>query len=454
MKERIKKIIPERWIATYHKLFAQYAARKFNYPSNKLIVIGVTGTKGKSTTCNAIWHVLTQAGYKVGMTTTVNFRIGDRQELNSTKMTMLGRTQLQQMLQEMIDAGCQYAVVETSSEGVKQFRHLGINYDVAVFTNLHPEHLDAHGGLEPYTQAKLEFFRHVSASPRKQQNNTTVPKAAVINADVDASDRFITAAQVPTKVIWTQQDPPAPQANVVVRNSRGTPEGVAFEIGEYTFTSQLHGEWNIGNLVSAIGVGITQGMSYPQLVEAIQTVPPIPGRMELINEGQPFTVVVDYAYEPVSLELLYTYWREQVGPDAKLITLISSTGGGRDVWRRPVNGKTAVEHCDYVIATNEDPYNEDPAVIINQVAAGALEAGAKEGENFWRVLDRTEAIRQACSLAKPGDVVFLTAKGAEQKMCVAKGKKIDWDDRAVVRQILKSTNIVSNTSTNTANNTN
>lgn len=438
IKEQIKKMIPQRWLAGYHKFFAQYAARRFHYPANKLIVIGVTGTKGKSTTCNAIWHVLTQAGYTVGMTTTVNFRIGDQHTLNDTKMTMLGRTQLQRMLQEMVDAGCQYAVVETSSEGVKQFRHLGINYDVAVFTNLHPEHLDAHGGLEPYTQAKLDFFRHVSAGLRKQQNGITIPKAAVINGDADSADRFIAAAQVPTKVIWSQHDPAFPPANMLVRGARVTESGVAFEIGEYTFTSQLRGEWNIDNLVAAIGVGITQGMSYPQLVDAIRTVPPVPGRMEMIDEGQPFTVVVDYAYEPTSLALLYTHWRTQVGPNAKLITLISSTGGGRDVWRRPVNGKTAVEHCDYVIATNEDPYDEDPQVIINQVAGGALAAGAKEGENFWRVPDRTEAIRQACGLAQPGDVVFLTAKGAEQKMCIAKGKKIDWDDRVVVRTALRA----------------
>lgn len=434
MKKLLRKIIPGQWISQYHKWLARYAAYRFKYPSEQLIVIGVTGTKGKSTTCNLIWHLLTQAGYNVGMATTVNFRIGSKEWLNSTKMTMLGRTQLQSLLSDMVAAHCQYAIVETSSEGIKQFRHLGINYDVVVFTNLFPEHLDAHGGFEPYKQAKLELFRHVSQSPLKTIAGKSILKSAVINGDADYADEFIAAANVSTRIIWTRSEPPSPLANLVAHNVVSSDTGIQCTIGEYTMSCGLLGEWNIENVISAVGVAVVQGISYPQIAQEIKSFTHVPGRMELIDAGQPFTIVVDYAYEPKSLELLYAFWRNKVGSNHKLITLISSTGGGRDVWRRAVNGKVATEHCDYVIVTDEDPYDEDPQKIIDEVAEGAITAGAREGETMWRVRDRADAILHAVRLAQPGDVVLLTAKGAEQKMCLANGKKIDWDDREIARQ--------------------
>lgn len=441
VKKIIKKIFPEPWVLQYHRLMAKYAARKYKYPSNKLIVIGVTGTKGKSTTCNIIWHLLTKAGYKVGMATTVNFRIGDKHWLNDTKMTMLGRTQLQKMLQQMVEAGCKYAVVETSSEGIKQFRHLGINYDMAVFTNLHPEHLDAHGGFEKYKAAKLEFFKHLSDSPHKQHDGKGIHKGAVINGDSEYGLEFFKAAQVETHVVWSMRDIAEDERtmpiNIQVNNAQETETGVKFSIGRYNYVSALLGQWNIENIISGMSVAISQGVSYPELQSAVASIPAVPGRMETVVAGQPFTIVVDYAYEPTSLKLLYSYWRKRIDVQNKMITLVSSTGGGRDVWRRPVNGKVAAELCDYVIVTDEDPYDEDPEEIINQVAAGAIQAGAIEGQNLWRVHNRFSAVKKACEMARPGDIVLLTAKGAEQKMCLKKGKKIDWDDRAAAREAIK-----------------
>ncbi|MDP3970479.1 MAG: UDP-N-acetylmuramyl-tripeptide synthetase [bacterium] len=437
MKKLLKKILPPKLILQYHKFLGRYAAKKFDHPSNKLIVIGVTGTKGKSTTCNLIWHLLTQAGFKVGMATTVNFRIADKHWLNDTKMTMLGRTKLQNMLSDMVEAGCQYAIIETSSEGIKQFRHIGINYDMVVFTNLYPEHLDAHEGFENYKQAKLELFRHASQSLLKEHDGKTIQKIAVVNADATDADQFIQAAQMGSKIIWSRKENVEAPINLQISSVVETAEGVKFSIGEYEFNCNLHGAWNVENIVSAVSVCIAQGFSYPDIVAWLNNFPGVPGRMELIDAGQKFFVVVDYAYEPTSLGLLYDYWRKQVGLDKKMITLISSTGGGRDVGRRATNGQVAAEKCDYVIVTDEDPYDDDPQEIIDQVAAGALAVGKVENQNMWRILDRTEAIVKACSLALPGDVVFLTAKGAEQKMCVAKGKKIDWDDRKVVYRVIK-----------------
>ncbi|MBI2415839.1 MAG: UDP-N-acetylmuramyl-tripeptide synthetase [Candidatus Kerfeldbacteria bacterium] len=439
MKRLLKRFIPEALLLQYHRWLAQYGAWRYQYPARQLIVIGVTGTKGKSTTSNLIWHLLTAAGYTVGLATTVNYRIGTTAWLNDTKMTMRGRTQLQQLLRKMVQAGCQYAVIETSSEGIKQSRHIGIAYDVMVFTNLSPEHLDAHGGFENYKAIKLRWFDYVSRQPTKLLHGQPVHKVAVMNGDDPAAPYFYQAARVETKVVWSQHPEQCTvPVNLTVQSATETNQGVTCTIGQQQFSSPLLGIWNIENIVSAVAVAASQAVPYSVLAEALPTFFGVPGRMEIIDEGQPFTVVVDYAYEPKSLGLLYGFWRKQVGSQHKLITLISSTGGGRDVWRRPVNGQVAAELCDYVIVTNEDPYDENPITIMTAVLAGAKAAGKVDHTNVWLQPDRQAAIQQACQLAQPGDVVLLTAKGAEQKMCLANGKKIAWDDRAVARQVLQA----------------
>ncbi|MFA6475537.1 MAG: UDP-N-acetylmuramoyl-L-alanyl-D-glutamate--2,6-diaminopimelate ligase [Patescibacteria group bacterium] len=427
MKQLIKRLLPAAAIDLYHKWFARLAARRYGYPSEKITIIGVTGTKGKSTTCNLIWSLLTAAGYKVGIATTANFKIGDQEWLNPTKMTMLGRSQLQKLLADMVQANCQYAVIETSSEGIKQWRHLGIHYDVCVWTNLFPEHIEAHGSFEAYKQAKLELFHHLVRLPVKR------PKAVVLNGDSAYSQEFIDTATVPTKIIWTRHG--EPNANLTITNVVEASDGLKFTVNDYPMTSQLLGEWNLDNIASAIGVALTQGLDYPTIKHGLEQVKLIPGRMERIDFGQPFTVIVDYAYEPVSLRLLYSFWRK-LKPNQKLITLISSTGGGRDTSRRFENGKVAGELCDFVIVTDEDPYDDDPMVIMQQVAKGVAASGKIDQQTYWVIPDRRVAIKQALQLAKPGDIVFLTCKGADQKICRAKGKKEPWDDRTVAREEL------------------
>jgi len=426
--------LPATWLDWYYKTVARLAAWRYHYPSRKLIVIGVTGTKGKTTTSNLLWHLLTQAGYKTGMATTANFRIADKQWLNATKMTMLGRTQLQQLLADMVKAGCQYAIVETSSEGIKQWRHLGIEYDTVVWTNLFPEHIDAHGSFENYKAAKLELFHHLSRLPIKQLNGQAIVKSAVLNGDNEYAPEFIQAAAVGTQVVWSRQN--SALANMHITQLQDSLQGLKFNINGYNFFSPLLGEWNMDNITSAIGAALVLGVSYPAISNALATFTSVPGRMEKIVCGQPFTVIVDYAYEPVSLRLLYTFWRKQLGQH-RLITLMSSTGGGRDVSRRSANGAVAGELCDYVIVTDEDPYDDDPQTLIDQVAAGVTSAGKVEGTTMWRVLDRRAAMLQALQLAQPDDVVIFPCKGADQKICRAKGKKEPWDDRTVARQLLE-----------------
>lgn len=440
-KDWLKHLLPRKVLQLYYQTLSRYAAWRYHYPANQLIVFGITGTKGKSSTSNLLWHLLTQAGYKVGLATTANFRIGDEHWLNTTKMTMLGRMQLQKFLAQVVAAGCTHVIVETSSEGIAQWRHLGINYDAVALTNLFPEHIEAHGGFENYKQAKLELFRHLTRSATKHNNGKPIVKGVVMNGDSEYATEFLqTVAAIPAKFVWSQTQDKKSFVNVEITDVQEQLNGLVFTIGSYQFFSPLLGAWNIENIATALGLGLYAGMSLPELVQALVSFTGTPGRMELIKAGQPFTVIVDYAYEPRALSLLYSFWRKQVGDTQKLITLISSTGGGRDKWRRPANGKTAAQLCDYVIVTDEDPYDDDPDQIIVEVAQGALAAGKIEGENLWKIRNRYDAMKFAIQLAKPGDVVFFTAKGADQKMCLAHGKKIDWDDRELARQILNAGN--------------
>ncbi len=397
-----------------------------------MTIVGITGTKGKSTTANMMWELLTDAGHVVGLTGTINIRIGKAvDQLVTSKMTMVGRFQLQKLLRQMVIAGCDIAIVETTSEGIKQWRHLGIEYDVCAFTNLMPEHLDSHGGFEQYKDAKLELFRHLSRLPVKRIGGKEVVRASVVNMDSEHGADFLDVGDYKKVTVGS-----AGGEDVSYSDVKEAIDGTDFVVNGTSVRLPVLGAWNASNAALGFGVGHVLGMTEQEMTDSIVDMDSVPGRMEFVDEGQDFAVIVDYAYEPNSLRLLYEFTRKLIGPENKIITLVSSTGGGRDVWRRPENGKTAAELCDFVIATDEDPYDDDPQQIIDEVFAGVLEGGKVKDENCWNILSRTEAIEKAVSLAKPGDVVITTAKGAEQKMVTAEGK-IDWDDREVVREAIR-----------------
>jgi UDP-N-acetylmuramoyl-L-alanyl-D-glutamate--2,6-diaminopimelate ligase len=444
-KELIKKIIPPFVLGWYHKVLALVANVFYGFPSNKLIVIGVTGTNGKSTVVHLISKMFEGAGYKVGATSTVGFKVASKECLNKKKMTMLGRFALQKLLRQMVRAGCKYAVIETSSQGVEQYRHLGINYDVAVFTNLTPEHIEAHGGFENYKKAKGKFFAHLTAKPRKLIDGKTVPKVSVVNIDDEYAEYFANfpadlryGYKIPNSKFQISNKIQNPNLKIVeAENMKLGPDGAQFKIQNSKFKIHLLGEFNVYNALAAITVGLSQGLSLDTISSALEKVSGVPGRMEFINEGQNFKVLVDYAPEPASMGQLYKTVRGSgfVANGAKIIHVLGSAGGGRDKSRRPILGRLAAENSDYVIITNEDPYDENPEEIINQVAAGAV--GKIEGINLFKILDRGEAIAEALSLARGGDLVIITGKGSEQAICVADNKKIPWDDREKVREILK-----------------
>ena len=453
MLNRIRKFIPQSWLGYYHRLLALSANYYYGRPSEKMIIIGVTGTNGKSTTVSLIAKILEAAGHKVGATSTAIFKIADREWLNDKKMTMLGRFQLQKMLSEMVKAGCRYAVIETSSQGIEQFRHLGIHYDVGVFTNLTPEHLEAHGGFENYKQAKLKLFRQLEAQKHKSTKaQKHIKKVIIANGDDEHAGDFLDF-KVDEKIIFKIQDTRNKIQNniqysilniqsLVAQNIELKNDGEKFELNGVNFNLQLFGLFNIYNSLAAIAAAQSQGISLEQCKNALEKVSGVPGRMEFIDEGQSFKVLVDYAPEPESLKQLYRTIKEhQLLPEGnRLIHVLGSCGGGRDVARQPVLGRLAAENADFAIITNEDPYDDDPQAIINRVAEGAEQAGKVLDQNLFKILNRRKAIEFALNLAKNNDLVLLTGKGCEQFICMANGKKIAWDDRQAAREALKHLN--------------
>lgn len=436
MKSRLKKIIPPGALNRYHQVMAIAANWLYGRPSEKMIVIGVTGTNGKSSTVWLIAKILEAAGYKVGATSTAMFKIADREWLNDQKMTMLGRLALQKILKQMLKAGCQYAVVETSSEGIKQHRHWGINYDVAIFTNLTPEHLEAHGSFDQYKQAKLKLFAKIGRSRKKQLDGRKITKTIIVNGDDQYSQEFL-AFPADQKISFGLGNS---ILDLRAEEIKFTSDGVSFELAGNRFVAPLLGRFNIYNSLAAISAARSQGIDWAVCQRALKATEGIPGRLEFIEEGQNFQVMVDYAPEPESLRQLYQTISDHqlVGPNQKIIQVLGSCGGGRDKSRRPVLGRLAGDRADYVIVTNEDPYDDDPVEIIDAVADGALAVGKTLDKNLFKIWERREAIIKALNLARAGDLVLLTGKGCEQAICVAGGKKIPWDERQVVREEIRS----------------
>lgn len=428
IKNFIRKFVPEPFISLYHLALAWLANFIYNNPSEKLIVIGVTGTNGKSTTVNLISKILEEAGFKTAITSTVNFKIDDRDELNEIKMTMPGRFFLQRFLNKAVIAGCTHAVIESSSQGILQYRQFGVAYDAMVFTNLTPEHIEAHGGFENYKNAKLKYFAQLEKLPHKKINNKTINKIIVYNADDPYGLEFANF-KVDKTISFGQTE----KAMVRAENFLPGANGISFTVNQEKFNLKLKGLFDLYNALAAIATAQGFDIDLKLCKQVLKKIDGIPGRMEKIDLGQNFQIIVDYAPEPESMRQLYA--TVKTWPHNKIIHILGSTGGGRDVARRKILGKLAGENADIVIVTNEDPYDDDPQKIIHQVAEGAVEAGKEIKKDLFRDPDRRSAIAKALSMAGEGDLVLITGKGSEQKMAV-KGGYIKWDDREVVREEL------------------
>ena len=433
-----RSLLPARVLGLYYWGIAQCAAWWYAHPSRDMIIIGVTGTNGKSTTVNMIGRIAEGAGYRVGWTSTANYKVDQLVWLNDTKMTMAGRFYTQRLLHQMKKNHCEIAVVETSSQGLAQSRHVGIEYDIAVFTNLSPEHLESHGGYDQYRRAKGILFGALAGTRRKKFGNVMLPKTIVANLDDDAAG-YVLLFSAEQRIGYTLQDPSPTRVPVDRTVSativKGGEKESRLDVDGCIVTVRLPGRFNAYNAVAAIAATSALDIPISTAAGVLQQMTVMPGRVEWVDEGQPFRAMVDYAPEPESLRQLYEFL--STVPSHRIIHVLGSAGGGRDRARRPVMGSIAARNADVVIITNEDPYDEDPQQIMNEVAAGASAATDGRMKELRTIMDRRDAIGTAVRTARAGDLLLVTGKACEQAICVAGGKKIPWDDRVVLREEIR-----------------
>lgn len=403
----LKNLIPGPLVSWYHRAIAHGGALFYRYPSRRIRIIGVTGTKGKTSTTEMISSILEAAGERTALINSIRIKIDRKKERNALGRSMPGRARLQKFLSEAVRTGCTTAIIEMTSEGVRQHRHRGIEPDALVFLNIAPEHIESHGSFEAYADAKFELGRALLDSPKR-------PRVIIANADDKESARYL-ALPVESRIAFSLTKHEPWQAG---------PQSGNFTYEGRTITVPQPGEFSLKNALAAAEVSYAFGASLDAIEKGLADVSRIPGRAERVDEGQDFAVVVDYAHTPDSLAALC---RAYTG---RKLCVLGSAGGGRDMWKRPVMGKTAEDHCEVVILTTDDPYDEDPQRIAEDMQKGM----SRRPEI---ILDRRLAIRRALELAKRGDTVLITGKGIDP-IYGKGGAKIDWNDVAVAREELRA----------------
>lgn len=398
----------------YHRIIVLLAAIWYGFPSRKIKVIGITGTKGKSSTVEILNTILEESGYKTALSNTIRFKIGPFSSENLYKMSMPGRFFIQRFIHKAVKNKCDYAIIEMTSQGSLLYRHKHIHMNTFLFTNLSPEHIESHGNYENYINAKVEIAKQLSRS--KKAN-----KAIIVNGDDEESVRFL-ECKADKKITYSIKD-------VAPFNIKK--EGLEFTLEGQTVQSKLSGIFNLYNIVAAISAARNEGVTTETIIRAIQKFDGIQGRVEKIEVNntkikQDFTVIVDYAHTQDSLEKLY-----QVFQNSRKICVLGGTGGGRDKWKRKEMGKIADTYCDEIILTDEDPYDENPQAIIDDVAQGIV------SKKPLCILDRRQAIKEALSKAKTGDTVLITGKGTDPYIMGPKNTRTPWSDAKVAKEELE-----------------
>ena len=394
----------------YHRSLAWLGAQLYGHPSKELTVIAVTGTKGKSSVCEFVNAILEHAGYRTALASTIRFKIAQRSTPNTLKMTMPGRFFLQRFLRKSVDAGCNWAIIEMTSEGAKQFRHVGIHTDALIFTNIAPEHIEAHGSFANYIHAKFSIGQALVASCKR-------PRVMVANADDEYGPDFL---GLPVEIA-------APYALSHAEPYRTNDDGVDITFEGVHIHSPIPGEFTVYNMLAAAVCARAFGIGIESIRAGLEATRLIPGRVERIDMGQDFAVIIDYAHTLESLQKLY-----EAFPHKRKICVLGNTGGGRDTWKRPKMAALAERYCARVILTDEDPYDEDPEQIVHEMADGMQQQPEI-------LMDRRRAIRRALELAHrgKGDAVFITGKGTDPYIMRAHGEREPWSDARVAREELE-----------------
>jgi UDP-N-acetylmuramoyl-L-alanyl-D-glutamate--2,6-diaminopimelate ligase len=423
--------VPVLLVRDSRRALAALAAKFYGYPSRRIKLVGITGTKGKTTTSYLTRSIVEAAGHRTGLIGTIEYRIGD--EAAPAPNTTPESVDLQALLAKMVDHQAAYCVMEVSSHALALGRTEECVFEAAAFTNLAPEHLDFHESLDDYFQAKLTLFTGLGTD-----------KSAVVNRDDARCDEIVRRTRARVITYGTSGNADVRPAGGIGHDSTGLRFTAVTPIGEIDIESRLVGSYNVHNILAAVGLGVALGCSREAIADGIRSMPAVPGRMEAVDAGQPFGVVVDYAHTEGSLVLLLGAVKDIGG--GRLITLFGC-GGDRDRTKRPHMGAAALAGSDLVIVTSDNPRTEDPLAIIREIEAGMQETGyrmqsigspgwAPAGRTPYLVIpDRAEAIAAAIGLAQPGDVVVLAGKGHEDYQIIGE-RKIRFDDRDEARKAI------------------
>jgi UDP-N-acetylmuramoyl-L-alanyl-D-glutamate--2,6-diaminopimelate ligase len=415
---------PVVWVRNSRYALGLIASQFHGNPSHRLTMIGVTGTNGKTTVTHLIKALMEKAGRAPGLLGTVGYFIGSQSY--TAFHTTPGAVELQNLLGNMVEAGVDTAILEVSSHALSLDRVAGCDFDVVVFTNLTQDHLDFHTDMDEYFHSKLRLFTEYVEDQHK-----SVPKRAIVNLDDERGVQIIQQTSIP---VWTY----GIQAESDIRASdiqlfmKGTTFKVRTPHGPLSIRSRLVGEHNVYNILAAIGVGLQFGMAPSAIESALQSVENVPGRFEQVDDGQDFSVVVDYAHtEDALLRLLAAANSVKKG---RIITVFGC-GGDRDPGKRPKMGQAAVQHSDMVFLTSDNPRTEDPLRILHDIEAGILDLPSEARCEYHVIPGRREAIERAITTARPEDLVLIAGKGHEDYQLVGT-RRLDFDDRQIAREAI------------------
>jgi UDP-N-acetylmuramoyl-L-alanyl-D-glutamate--2,6-diaminopimelate ligase len=420
---------------------AQFAAAFYRDPSRELGLIGVTGTKGKTTTSFLIEAILAQRA-QTGLIGTVDLKVGPRRWRNPAHQTTPESLDVQRLLREMVDAGVEWAILETSSHALATYRVDRCAYDIAVITNVTHEHLDFHGTYEEYLEAKATLFDRLAPAGSKAAVHERIapsaaraggsPRGAVINRDDPGAATILGRAKGAPELTYGLSE----GSHVRAVNVESGDAGLTFTLrtpwGHCPVRTPLLGRFNVYNALAAAGACLLAGLPPEAIAAGLASFAGVPGRVQRIDRGQPFLVVVDFAHNADSLDQILTLLR---GVTKGRIIALFGSGGERDLAKRPAMGAVCARLADFGIFADEDPRGEDPLAILHQIAAGAIAEGWREGRDYVCVPDRQGAIDLAFALARPGDAVLLAGKGHENSIIYA-DRTIPWDEAAEARRAL------------------
>jgi len=414
MKTLLEKLpIYNTAVLPYHLTQSLLAGVKYGFPGKHLRVIGVTGTNGKTTTAFMIWQMLSHAGYKTGLMTTVAWGV-DALTPELGHMTTVDAFTLNRRISDIRSQGAEFLVLEVTSHALAQFRTLGIPIEIAVFTNLTHDHLDYHKTLAKYRAAKGKLFQKA--------------KFSILNADDPATKYYqAIAKEYITYGINSGQNR--------AKDIKLSVKGVKYSLGDMSIETHIPGKFNIYNSMAAALVGRKLGLTTRQITAGIASLDSVEGRMNIIDEGQPFTVIVDYAHAPDALEKVFA---SVAGHKGRIIS-VHGGAGRRDPSTRPIRGEILAKHSDVVIITEDDSRDEDPHKIAQSFVSGATAAGKTLGKDLLVELDRAKAIELALQKAHAGDLVLILGKGHEKTILRADGPH-EFEDIKAARRLLKARN--------------